>query len=96
MLRTLGEYIKLAVDIRREVVAGGGAFHADCEELLLEDGSLQDDVWGADWVPATQEVRYEALINVRPRQDNPSIRILDEGTRQQVARVVRRFFMGVC
>ena len=35
MLRPLQTYIKLAVDVRREIVAGGGAMHSDCESLLL-------------------------------------------------------------
>ncbi len=51
MLDTLGVYIKLAVDIQREVLAAGGALHADCEAVLLRDGSRQEDIWGADWVP---------------------------------------------
>jgi len=39
MLQTLGSYIKLAVDVERELVAGGGELHADCEQALMEDGS---------------------------------------------------------
>src|SRR5208283_5211567 len=35
MLQTQGSYIKLAVDIARGMVVGGGEYHADCEELLL-------------------------------------------------------------
>ena len=31
-------YIKLAVDIERGILAGGGELHADCEAVLLEDG----------------------------------------------------------
>ena len=31
MLQSLGSYVKLAVDVRREVLAGGGELHADCE-----------------------------------------------------------------
>jgi hypothetical protein len=41
--------IKLAVDVKREIVAGGGELHSDCEQALLEDGSQQIDVWRADW-----------------------------------------------
>lgn len=67
ILNTLGTYIKLAVDIKRGILAGGGILHADCESELLEDGSNQEDVWGADWVPESQEVHFEALINIRPR-----------------------------
>ena len=35
MLEALQTYIKLAVDVRKRVVAGGGELHADCEAALL-------------------------------------------------------------
>ena len=35
--------IKIVVDIRRRVLAGGGEMHSDCEAVLLDDGSEQDD-----------------------------------------------------
>ena len=37
-----------AADVRRRILAGGGPMHADCEAALLEDGSVQSDIWGAD------------------------------------------------
>jgi hypothetical protein len=89
MLEELSEYVKLAVDIRRGILAGGGALHADCEAVLLEDGSQQEDVWGADWIPSTQELTYEALINLRPGQGNLSMTIQRPEIRQQVERVAR-------
>ncbi len=64
MQQELGEYIKLAVDIESEILAGGGEFHADCESILLEDGSEQQNVWGADWYPDAQEVTYEGSISL--------------------------------
>jgi hypothetical protein len=54
MLQALETYIKLAVDIRRGILAGGGVMHADCESALLDDGGQQEDIWGADWTPASQ------------------------------------------
>lgn len=95
MLSALGTYIKLAVDIERGVLTGGGTLHADCEAALLEDGSRQLDVWGADWIPSLQEVTYESLINIRPRQHNPSLEILDHSIREKVTQVVRRVLGGV-
>ena len=65
MLKPFGTYIKLAVDVERELVAAGGDLHYDCEQALLDDGSRQADVWGADWDPVG-EVRFESLINIRP------------------------------
>ena len=93
MLQTLGSYVKLAVDVERELVAGGGELHADCEQALIEDGSRQEDIWGADWDPAG-EVRFESLINIRPRQGNRSLVIQSRELRQRVERIVRRVFEG--
>jgi hypothetical protein len=35
---------------------------------LLEDGSQQEEIWGADWYPELKRVGFESLINIRPRQ----------------------------
>ena len=43
----LGDLIKLAVDLERSILAGGGELGADCEQVLLKDGGKQQDVWGA-------------------------------------------------
>lgn len=55
MLEELYRIVKLAVDIRREILAGGGQMHADCEAALIEDGSRQEDIWGANWIPLTHK-----------------------------------------
>jgi hypothetical protein len=89
MLKTLGAYVKLAVDIERRLLVGGGEFHADCEAVLLDRGSRQEAIWGADWIPETQEVRFEALINIRPRQNNRSMRIEDSIIRRKVEVIIR-------
>ena len=95
MLQMLETYIKLAVDIRQGSLAGGGAMHADCEAALLEEGSRQEDIWGADWNPESQEVTFESLINIRPRQNNRSMDIVDPALRTQVARIVQTLLGGV-
>jgi hypothetical protein len=70
MLEELGTYVKLAVDVERGIPAGGGEYHADCEEVLLENGSRQEDIWDVDWYPRARTVQFVALINIRPRQGN--------------------------
>ena len=95
MLQTLSTYIKLAVDIQRGILAGGGVMHADCESALLEDGSNQEDIWGADWNPFSQQVTFEALINIRPRQNNPSLEILDLTIRKRVAEITHQLLRNI-
>ncbi|MGI8466944.1 MAG: DUF5674 family protein [Pyrinomonadaceae bacterium] len=95
MLESLESYIKLAVDVEKEILAGGGILHADCEAVLIEDGSLQENVWGADWLPSAQEVTFESLINIRPRQNNFGLEIEDENRREKIEKIVRNLMEGV-
>ncbi len=70
MLQALESYVKLAVDIEQKILAGGGTLHSDCESVLLENGSKQENVWGADWITFVEAVTFESLINIRPSQNN--------------------------
>lgn len=84
-------FIKLAVDVERRLVAGGGEMHADCEAALLEDGSEGADIWGADWYPDDATVGFESLINLRPAQDNPSMSVLDATRRSTLEAIIRKY-----
>ncbi len=81
-------YIKVVVDVRRKVLAAGGEKHVDGERLLLEDGSLQEDLWGAGLDLETGEMDFDSLINLRPMQ-NRSREILDEEIREKAAAVIQ-------
>ena len=94
MLEGLETYIKLAVDVERNIVAGGGEYHADCEEVLLEDGSRQEDIWGADWYPENRKVEFGALINIRPDQGNRSMEIEDPKLRDKIETITRALLQG--
>ena len=90
MLKAQETYIKLAVDIERDIIAGGGVLHADCKAVLIDDGSKQENIWGADWIPSTQELIYEALINIRPKDDNPAMTVLNPDIRDRIKEIVER------
>jgi hypothetical protein len=94
MMEELETYIKLAVDVERKILAGGGEYHADCEEALLEDGSQQENIWGADWYPDTRTVGFGALINIRPQQGNRGMEIEDPKLRERIERIVRSLLEG--
>lgn len=95
MLQEYETMIKIVVDIRQRVLSGGGEMHADCESVLLENGSEQDDLWGANWYPSEQRIEFESLINIRPRMGNRSIILQDENLRKQVEDVARAMLGGV-
>jgi hypothetical protein len=94
MLREYEKMIKIVVDIRRRILSGGGEMHSDCETVLLDNGSEQDDLWGANWYPAEQRIEFESLINIRPRQGNRNILIQDESIRRQVESITREILGG--
>lgn len=95
MLQEYETMIKIVVDIRQRIVSGGGEMHADCESVLLESGSEQDDLWGANWYPLEQRIAFESLINIRPRLGNRNILIQDENIRKQVEEITRQILGGV-
>ncbi len=90
MLEEYGTLIKLAVDVERGILAGGGEMHHDCEQVLLENGSEQRNLWGANWYPDIQQVRCEALMNIRPAQNNPSMLILNPHIRERVTQIAEQ------
>ena len=81
-------YIKVVVDIRRKILSAGGQKHVDGEQLLLKEGSHQEDLWGAGLDLETNEMDFDSMINLRPAQ-NASREILDQKIRQQVETITR-------
>ncbi|MEK7137295.1 MAG: DUF5674 family protein [Patescibacteria group bacterium] len=86
-------FIKVVLDIEREIATGGGKMHVDGEQVLLKDGSKQANLWGGgiDW--ETKEVDYNSMINLRPADKNPSRDILSEETRTKFDAIVHRLFL---
>ena len=85
------EMIKAVVDIRRQLIAIDAELHADLEEMLLNEGSAQEDLWGINLYPEeTGEdfIEYDSLINIRPRQNNRSRGIEDDTIRAKVDEAV--------
>ena len=85
-------YIKVVVDLRRKILSAGGEKHVDGEEMLLEDGSCQEDLWGAGLDLETDEMDFDSMINLRPAQ-NTSREILDSAVRQQVESITRSLLL---
>lgn len=88
------DMVKLVVDVRRRLVGVGGQLHADAERLLLEGGSRQADLWGANYYPGRGEekcLEYTALINIRPAEGNRSMEIVDEALRRTIREITFEF-----
>ena len=86
----LDGYVKVVIDIKREVLAAGGIRHVQGEELLLADGSAQSDLWGGGLDLETGDIDYDSMINIRPDQNNPSREVLDMKIRHKMTAILRR------
>lgn len=83
-----GDYIKIVVDIERKILAGGGERHTDAEQILIGNGSRQENLWGGGVDPKTKQIDYNSMINLRPKQ-NPAREILDHNIRIKFDKIVK-------
>jgi hypothetical protein len=95
--RFFTDMVKYVVDLKRGIAAVGGELHADAEEMLLEDGSRQEDLWGANYYPnrgPDECIEFTSLINIRPSQGNRSMEIEDQEIRDRVRELTHRLIGG--
>ncbi len=87
LARLFGDMIKYVADVERGVIAIGGELHADAEQLLLEAGSRQGDLWGANYYPGRGRdgcIEFTSLINIRPSQGHPGMEVRDAAMRERI------------
>ncbi len=85
-------YIKLVADLKNEILYGGCRLHADAEQILLKEGSRQEDIWGGGVDLATKKIDFSAVANIRPSLDNPSPDILSPERRKKFELIVKKYF----
>jgi hypothetical protein len=88
-----GDMVKAVVDLDRSLMAIGAELHSDEEAALLEDGSIQQALWGINLYPAERGdafVEFDSMINVRPSQGNRSRGVESGVVRERILGVVRQ------
>ncbi len=90
-------FVKVVADVDREILAVGGEMHADAEQLLLEDGSKQSNLWGANFYPyepKESRLEFTSFINIRPRDGNTSMIVEDEATQTKIKVMCANMLLG--
>ena len=86
--------VKAVVDIEKEVMVVDAEMHADQEDFLLAEGSMQSNLWGINFYPAevgTENwLEFDSMINLRPSQNNRTRGINDEKIRLKVRAIVEK------
>ncbi len=93
---TFGDMVKAVADVRQGLIAIDADLHADLERYLLENGSMQQDLWGFNlWVDEQGEdfIEFDSLINIRAWQGNPSRDVLDPEVRSAIVGIVNKFIL---
>ena len=89
-----GKMVKAVVDIDREIMAIDAELHVDLEDLLLENESEQDNLWGINFHPCkfpnADWVEFDSMINVRPVRGNTSRYVENEQTRKKILNIVSK------
>ncbi len=83
--------IKGVVDIHKEIVAFGGEYHIDANNVLIDDGSNQSDIWGFNVVfdePKESWIEYISLINIRPKAKNFDMEVQDASIRDTMKKII--------
>ena len=89
--------IKAVVDVKRGIMAVDSPMHYECEQLLLENGSRQEDLWGInlylDEDDVDNLVEFDSMINIRPAQGNRSRSVEDLKTQEEIKAVVLKWLI---
>ncbi|MHB2025454.1 MAG: DUF5674 family protein [Elusimicrobiota bacterium] len=86
-----GDMVKAVADVEQKTIAIGGELHADEEAAMLEDGSLQENLWGINLYPekSGQEwIEFDSMINIRPSQGNRSRDVENPELRARIVKIV--------
>lgn len=88
-------YIKTVIDIERKICSAGCDRHFDSEKILLDDGSVQSDLWGGGIDLETLTIDFNSFINIRPVDKNTSNEIQNENIRKEFEGLMRYLFKEV-
>lgn len=85
------EMVKGVADLDQDIIALGGEWHMDANEVLIKNGSTQENLWGFNiYLGKSKDDRleYNSLINIRPKKANNSMEIENEEIRNKILKIV--------
>jgi hypothetical protein len=79
-----GDYIKTVIDVEKNVLAVGGEYHIDCEEVLIGQGSKLENLYGGGYRVSTKEVEFMAMSNYKPALGKTTYEIFEPDIREKL------------
>jgi hypothetical protein len=90
-----GNYIKTVIDTKKKVCVAGVVMHVDGEQILLNQGSKQSDIWGGGIDTITKDIDFQSMINIRSSDNNPSNIITNIQVQTEYAELTKYFFKEI-
>ena len=91
---SFGDFVKVVVDVGRELIAIDAELHSDLEALLLGGGSQQTHLWGVNLYPDVGDeefIEFDSMINLRPIDGNMSRGVDCEDIKKRIVNVIKRW-----
>ena len=85
-------YIKTVIDLDKKICSSGANRHFESEKILIDKGSKQKDIWGGGIDLETKTIDVNAMINIRPNDNNTSNELLDAKKRERFEELTKYFF----
>ena len=85
------DYIKTVIDVEKNILAVGGEYHIDCEEVLIRYGSKLENLYGGGYRVSTKEVEYMAMSNYKPSLNMITYEIMDSDIRNKLKELTKLY-----
>lgn len=85
------DYIKTVIDVEKDIIAVGGEYHIDCEEVLIKLGSKLKNLYGGGYRISTKDVEYMAMSNYKPAFNKTTYEIMDEDIRKKLHKLTKEY-----
>ena len=91
--KMFGNLVKAVVDVEKEIMAIDGELHADLAELLAENGSKHEDVWGLNIYPELENedwIEFDSMINLKPLLGNRTRNVDNREIKEKILKIVSK------
>lgn len=88
-------YIKTVIDVEKKVCSAGMDRHFEGEQILLQQGSDQKNLWGGGLDLEAKEIDFNSFINIRPRDNNTKNEIQSESLKRIYQELTEFFFQEI-
>jgi len=88
-----GNLVKAVVDAEKEIMVVNGELHSDEQELLIEQGSKQENLWGINIYPEAGDenwIEFDSVINLKPHFGNRTRGVEDPKIKEKIIKIINK------